>query len=161
MLQNKQNISAAELYRQYSDDIFRYAFSILRNYEEAKDALQEVFTRYVESEDNFNKDCSHKTWLFTITRNYCYDKKKEKSSANISLDNTLHIIYNSDNDDLISLRDAMNQLSEEHNELIYLRDYEGYSYKEIALLTEQSVENIKIKLFRAKKRLKEILDERG
>jgi RNA polymerase sigma-70 factor (ECF subfamily) len=49
------------------------------------------------------------------------------------------------------------QLNSDENELIYLREYEGYSYKEIAELTEQSLENIKIKIFRVRKKLREIL----
>lgn len=158
-MQNKQNISAAELYKQYSDDIFRYAFSILRNYEAARDALQEVFKRYVESENNYREECNHKTWLFTITRNYSYDKLKEKRNSNIPLEDLSGLSYShADLDDLISLREALLQLSEEQNELIYLRDYEGYTYQEIAAFTEQSVDNVKIKLFRAKKKLKELLN---
>lgn len=157
-MQNKKNISPAELYKQYSDDIFRYAFSILRNFEEAKDALQEVFVRYVESKNNYREECNYKTWLFTITRNYSYDKLKQKRKNNIPLEDLPGLSFSNDDlDDLISLREALQQLTEEQNELIYLRDYEGYSYQEIALLTGQSLDNVKIKLFRAKKKLKELL----
>ena len=49
------------------------------------------------------------------------------------------------------------QLSPEDNELIYLREYENYSYKEIAEITEQSLENVKIKIFRARQKLRKIL----
>ncbi len=49
------------------------------------------------------------------------------------------------------------QLNSEDNELIYLREYEGYSYKEIAEITEQSLENVKIKIFRTRQKLRKIL----
>ena len=51
----------------------------------------------------------------------------------------------------------MNRLSAEQSELIYLKDYEGYSYKEIAELTGLSFENVKIKLFRARQQLRNYL----
>ena len=44
-----------------------------------------------------------------------------------------------------------------HLQLLFLKEYGGYSYKEIAELTEQSVENVKIKLFRARQQLREII----
>ena len=57
----------------------------------------------------------------------------------------------------ISLKDALIKLPEEYNELIYLREYEGYSYNEIAGITKLSLENVKIKLFRARQELRKIL----
>lgn len=154
-------ISVKELYKQYSGDVYRYAYSILKIHDGAQDALQEVFARFMESQNEYKGKCSNKTWLFTITRNYCYDKLKEKNHKNVTLDENLNLFNYPDHDNIISLQDAMKQLTEEQNELIYLRDYEGYSMNEIALLTEQSVDNVKIKLFRAKKKLKELFDEKG
>ena len=57
----------------------------------------------------------------------------------------------------ISLKDALMNLPEEYNELIYLREYEGFSYMEIARITKLSPENVKIKLFRARQELRKIL----
>ena len=62
-----------------------------------------------------------------------------------------------DYDTRISLKDALDQLSPEYNEILYLREYENYSYKEIADITEQTLENVKIKIFRARRQLRKIL----
>jgi len=154
----KEIISLSELYERYSKDIFRYSFSILKDEEKAKDAVQDVFVKYAENESSFKRNCSQKTWLLVLTRNYCYNKIKSKNYNNDRLDNyTESKFYENDYDSEITIKDALMQLSIEHNELIYLLEYEGYSYKEIAEITKQSLENVKIKIFRARKKLREIL----
>lgn len=154
----KEKILLPELYERYSKDIFKYSFSILKNEDDAKDAVQEVFVRYAENESSFKRNCSYKTWLLVLTRNYCYNKIKSKGFNNISFaDQTFNKSYETNYDTHISIREALIKLSHEYNELIYLREFENYSYKEIAEITEQSLENVKIKIFRARKRLREIL----
>lgn len=154
----KEKISLPELYERYSKDIFKYSFSILKGEDDAKDAVQEVFVKYVENESSFKGDCSYKTWLLVLTRNYCYNKIKSKGFNNTSLETqTFNKAYETDYDTDISIREALMKLETEDNELIFLREYEGYSYKEIAEITEQSLGNVKIKIFRARKKLREIL----
>jgi len=154
----KEKISLPELYEKYSQDIFKYSFSILKDEDDAKDAVQEVFVKYAENENAFKRNCSYKTWLLVLTRNYCYNKIKSKGFNNVRIeDQTFNKTYETDYDTRITIREALIKLNSEDNELIYLREYEGYSYKEIAEITEQSLENVKIKIFRARKKLREIL----
>lgn len=130
----------------------------MKNEDDSKDAVQEVFVKYAENENSFNRNCSYKTWLLVLTRNYCYNKSKSKGFNNASLEEqTFKKTYEADYDTQITVRDALKQLNSKDNELIYLREYESYSYKEIAEITEQSLENVKIKIFRARKKLREIL----
>ena len=56
-----KNISLTELYEKFSADVFKYSFSILKNYEEANDAAQEVFIKYALNENSFKHNCSEKT----------------------------------------------------------------------------------------------------
>jgi RNA polymerase sigma-70 factor, ECF subfamily len=154
----KENISLPELYERYSPDIFKYSFSILKNREEAKDAVQEVFVKYAKSESSFKHECSYKTWLLIITRNYCFNRINNKNYRIEEINNDVFDeSYSPDYDIQISLKDALMKLPEEYNELIYLKEYEGFSYKEIAEITKLSLENVKIKLFRARKELRRIL----
>ena len=80
------NSSFDELYKEFSDDILRYAYSILKNYEEAKDIVQEVFIRHFEKEESFKGQCSFKTWLFVIARNLCYSRLRSKNFHNESIE---------------------------------------------------------------------------
>ena len=153
-------LTLPELYEKYSKDIFKYSFSILKNKDDAKDAVQEVFVKYAQNESSFKGNCSYKTWLLVLTRNYCYNKIKSKSFNHERIkDDIWNKNYETDYDTHITIKDALLQLSTEHNELIYLREYECYSYKEIAEVTEQSLENVKIKIFRARQHLRKLLKD--
>jgi RNA polymerase sigma-70 factor (ECF subfamily) len=68
--------------------------------------------------------------------------------------------YELDIDLLVSLKEALLKLNEEYCELIFLANYAGYSYKEIAYITKLSTDNVKIKIFRARQELKRLLKER-
>lgn len=157
--EKKKILGLSELYEKYSKDIFRYSFSILKSGEDAKDATQEVFAQYARNESSFKGECDYKTWLLVLTRNYCYNKIKSKNFNNERIEkNVLRISYEMDYDARISIEEALLELSAEQNELIYLREYEGYSYKEIAEITEQTLENVKVKIFRARKTLADYLE---
>jgi RNA polymerase sigma factor (sigma-70 family) len=150
--------SLPDLFEKYSQDIYRYTLSLLKDADDANDAVQDVFVKYAESESSFKGNCSQKTWLIVIARNYCFNRLKRSESKNIRIDEeTFEIPYEIDLDSRIALKDALKLLSPEHNELLFLVEFENYSYKEIAEITSQSVENIKIKLFRARQRLRKIL----
>ncbi len=154
----KENISLPELYERYCKDIFKYSFSILKCREEAEDAVQEVFVKYAESESSFKGNCSYKTWLLIITRNYCFGRIRNKNFRNEDInDERFDSGIDPDYDSQISLQDALMKLSSEYNELIYLKEYEGFSYKEISEITKLTIENVKIKLFRARQELRKIL----
>ena len=156
--QTKEKIPLPELYERYSKDIFKYSFSILKDEDDAKDAVQEVFVKFAENENSFKRNCSYKTWLLVLTRNYCFNKAKSKGFNNANLEEqTFNRTYEAEYDIQITIREALMQLNSEDNELIYLREYEGYSYKEIAEITEQSLENVKIKIFRTRLKLRKIL----
>jgi RNA polymerase sigma-70 factor (ECF subfamily) len=156
-----EKLTLSGLYDIYSADIYRYSFSILKNYEEAKDALQETFARYAESENSFKGQCSQKTWLFVIARNYCLNRlKNENYKSRKHIENIFPESNELDLDLLISLKEALQKLNQEYCELIFLADYSGYSYKEIAYITQQSIANVKIKIFRARNELRRLLNER-
>jgi RNA polymerase sigma-70 factor, ECF subfamily len=149
--------SAKELFQTYSGDVFNYSLSILKDYDDAKDAVQEVFIRFIKSEETFRGECSYKTWLLTITRNYCYRKSEGKSNQLQKIDGALPNAYEMNIDSSISLNDALAELSKDEYEIFYLREYAGYSYLEIAEILKISVDNVKVKLYRVRQRLRKYL----
>jgi RNA polymerase sigma-70 factor (ECF subfamily) len=60
----------------------------------------------------------------------------------------------------ISIRDALLKIPAEYSELLYLKEAEGYTYEEIAGLTSLTVENVAVKLYRAKQMMRKILKDR-
>ncbi len=150
--------SLPDLFEKYAPDIYRYAFSLLKDTDDANDAVQEVFVKYAGNETSFKGECSQKTWLMVITRNYCFNRIKSSNRKNLRLDGEiLELPYELDIESKITITEALKLLSPEHNELLYMIEYENYSYKEIAEITAQSIENVKIKLFRARQHLRKII----
>lgn len=142
----------------YSTDIYRYSLSLLKDTEDAKDAVHETFIRYSENESQFRGESSQKTWLLVIARNYCYSKMKKADRANVRIDDNDPIVYNPEYDVGLTLKAAINNLYHEQSELLFLKVYYNYSYVEIAEITNQTVENVAIKLYRIRQKLKKILE---
>jgi len=150
--------TVSELFNSYSNDVLNYSMSILKDYDEAKDAVQEVFVRYIKNEETFRGDCSYKTWLLTITRNYCLKRLNGRANHAESIDESYSETDEPGIETRISLNDALAGLSAEQYELIYLRDYECHTYQEMAEILGITVDSVKVKLFRVRKHLKKYLE---
>lgn len=149
--------SVADLYTEYSNEILAYSFSLLKNSDDAKDVVQEVFIRFMKSKDDFKGECSYKTWLMIITRNYCFTFLKKKSNEPLRIDD-VNIKHEEINLDVkISLSSALEKLTGEDSEIIYLRMYAGLSYEEIAEIMSINVNTVGMRLFKLKKQLKNYL----
>jgi RNA polymerase sigma-70 factor, ECF subfamily len=142
----------------HSKDVYRYAYSLLKNNEDAEDVVQDVFIKYFEKSDSYKDDCSIKTWLLVLTRNRCYNViKSRKIRQSESIEN---INLNSDFNNVeakLNIEEALKILNSEENELIFLREFSGFSYKEIAQILNISIDNVKVRLFRAKQKLRKVL----
>lgn len=142
----------------HSKDVYRYAYSLLKNNEDAEDIVQDVFINYFEKSDSYRGDCSIKTWLLVLTRNQCYNVIKSRkirqseSIEDINLGSDINYV-----EDKLNIEDALKILNGEENELIFLREYSGFSYKEIAQILNISIDNVKVRLFRAKQKLRKAL----
>jgi len=159
-IQNQQTeyISFTDLFRKYSQDLYRYSLSILKDEDDAKDAVQEAFIRYIEKEKSFRGECSQKSWLLIIARNYCYSKLKRADQSNeIINDETFNECYELHIEEEITLNEALKSLNPLQNEVLFLKEYGGYSYNEISEITNLTLENVKTILFRARQKLKKIL----
>lgn len=66
-----------EFISNYEDKVYGLAFHLLRNQEDAEDIGQEVFLSAWQSIDRFRGDCKVTTWLYTITKNLCFNKLRK------------------------------------------------------------------------------------
>lgn len=146
-----------EIFETYSGEIFKYSMSLLKNNQDAQDAVQEVFAKFIQNRHSFRGDCSIKTWLLIITRNYCLKQLKGKDKTNLAINENLLKAYDPNIDIKISLNDALEKIGKDEFELIYLREYAGHSYQEIAQILNISVDNVKVKLFRVREQLRKYL----
>ena len=145
---------------QYADGLFRFAFSSLRNREQAEDVVQESFTRVWEKLKTIDY-AKAKSYLFTTAYHAIIDEVRIQNrdtsiEAVADLTDSKGIPYPDVND---ILHKALATLPETQRNALLLRDYEGYSYKEIGEITGLSESQVKVYIFRARTALKSTIKD--
>ena len=150
----------AELYARYSPRIFAYCRRILGDYDRAQDAFQETFVKFFNSAQQEREMSNVPAYLLRIARNLCLNMQRS-NKGHISLEEYhMPSSYDMSHDkkELLSLiTQAMETLPLDYKEAFILREYEGLSYQEIADMTESSLSTVKIRIYRAKQKIREIL----
>ncbi|HEY5393342.1 MAG TPA: RNA polymerase sigma factor [Hanamia sp.] len=158
----------ATLVDQYKNLVFTLSLKMLQNREEAEEAAQDAFVKVFKSLNSFKNDAKFSTWVYKITYNNCLDRlKKRKRNRQVfpideftdvevtSLINALDTIVENEQKHLI--RETLDQLLPEENFLLILYYYDENSLKEISVIMGINENNLKIKLFRTRKKLAAIL----
>ncbi len=152
------------LYEKYKMPVYTYFFKITcGDRESSEDLVHTVFYRAIKYRNSFSGQGSFANWIFRIARNAGLDyNRKKKKSYDYNSEVRSGAINYSDEDDyekreqLASLGFAMSKLEHEEREIIVLGKLECLRYKEIADILGTSEGNVKIRMFRAIKKLKDI-----
>lgn len=153
------NSAFSELYDRHSPRVFAYCRRFLGNKEEAQDVLQETFIRLYKSSNSNREMTNVPAFILTIARNLCVNIQKKKKPL-VSYEDYMFVRdENHDDNELLDLiKMAMETLPEEYKEVFILREYEGLSYQDIAEITDTSLTNVKVRIYRAKQKIKDILE---
>lgn len=148
------------IFNLYKNDIYRLAYSYTNNTADSDDIVQGVFVKLYKKQDILKKsDIEIKKWLIKVTINNC--KTLFLSSWNkkvISLsEKEENIIVKKDNDYV--LLDEINKLSKNERLIVFLYYYENYKINEISKIMKKSETNIQTILYRARNKLKKIIEE--
>jgi RNA polymerase sigma-70 factor (ECF subfamily) len=145
-----------KVYRQYAGTIYKISFSFLKNDEDAKDAVQEVFIKLLKSKKEYESDEHLKAWLIVTTSNHCKNivthwwwKRKSIEDNNVVVEET------SKDDEMYHL---VLELPEKYKIPVYMYYYEGYNSREIAKILGKPESTIRTYLQKARKLLKEELE---
>lgn len=142
----------------YSDNVYRFILKSTKNPDDAKDVVQEAFSRLWKNKNSVDASKA-KSYLFTTAYHVMIDdfrkKKREKIIEDYEADKYFHNNQYSDLQEILT--EALDKLPELQKNLILLRDYEGYSYKEIGKITNLNESQVKVYIFRARKILKEYI----
>ena len=151
-----------ELINPFKDKVFRLAKRLLTSTEEAEDATQEVMVKLWNKKDNLESYNSVEALAMTMTKNYCLDQLKSKRA------NNLQIVHNNftdrqpqldkkleDQDSLEWVEKIINEMPEQMQLLIQLRDVEQYEFEEIAKIVNMNETAIRVALSRARKKIRE------
>ena len=139
----------------HADGVYRFILKNLRDEHDAQDVVQDAFERLWVNHKNVNTEKA-KSYLFTTAYHTMIDHiRKMKPIGSIeempeSEGNTFH-----NYSDLKEILDeALEKLNEIQRSVIMLRDYEGYSYKEIGEITSLNESQVKVYIYRARTYLK-------
>ncbi|MGI6340537.1 MAG: RNA polymerase sigma factor [Bacteroidales bacterium] len=160
--------SFAGLVDRHKDRVFNLAFRITGNREEAEEVAQDAFLKAYRSLGSFRMNSLFSTWLYKIVYNTAISFIRTRKKTALSLDEFPAGIkdFEYENPDEIKAEQeyrnylvnfAMQKLSEEERAVISLYYYEELSSEEISVITGTSRNNIKVRLFRARQRMAEII----
>lgn len=161
-----------EIYSRYERVVYRYAYHMLGNQDDADDIMQDTFVKAYRTLPGFRGDCSLLTWLLKVAGNLCRDRHKMRTRRGESallpeIEATLPDLtdFGADPAKLMERKDmhatmyrVLGGLPAAQRELIVLRDVEGMSYQQIADVLGCSVASIKLRLFRARRSFRDRME---
>lgn len=156
-----------ELLLDESKVVFKYLIKIGVSKENAEDIVQEALYKTLVNIDSVDED-KVRAWLFRVAINSYYNLyKKNKKHINLSLDEidnlkifteSLEVDYvNSEKKKDISI--VLNMLKPAYVKLLILKYFFNMSYKEIADITESNEQNVKVSLYRARNKFRNVWEE--
>lgn len=143
---------------EFADPVYRFIRGNLKDEDRANDIVQDSYEKLWRRVAEIDFTVA-KSWLFTTAYNTMIDIiRKEKRIITLEPDHENELIDESHYSDLNEiLNEALQRLPEQQKISVMLRDYEGYSYKEIGEITGLSEANVKINIYRGRIALKNFI----
>jgi RNA polymerase sigma-70 factor, ECF subfamily len=146
----------AEIFSRHRERAFALAFQYLRNREDAKDVVQEAFIKAYQNLRRFDLSRSFGPWLLTIVRNLSVDTLRKRKHSGEELFDRIPDSHSRRAEDTVlrgEVWTALGKLSADHREIVFLRDYQGHSYAEIAEILRVPLGTVMSRLHHARRSL--------
>lgn len=156
-------------YRQY---VFTLVLRYVQNREMAEELAQDVFVKAYTNLHSFRQESKFSTWLYTIVYTTCLSHLRRKDSNVILLEEEKMAMLHDEKyqqlptnkleltDTKATLQKAISQLPETDAIVLTLYYQSAQSIEEIATITATTAANVKVRLFRARQKLKEIIEKK-
>ncbi len=140
------------------DKMYRMAYRLLGNSESARDVLQELYLKLWEKRNDLSRLSSIDAFACTVLKNKCLDKLRlQKPMVDVEILNT-----HGDNPEaafdhiegISEIRKIMQLLPERQRVIMQMRDIDGCTFEEIALLADTTENNVRVQLCMARKWVK-------
>ncbi|MFP4845527.1 RNA polymerase sigma factor [Winogradskyella sp. PE311] len=169
-INNGDTRAYAQLVDRYKDLVYTLALRMLKHKEEAEEVAQDTFIKVFKSLKRFKGDSKFSTWIYRVAYNTCLDniKKNKKYLNNVTIDEfTFNKLDSIDNalDNIIKeekhtlIKNCIHKLPEDSSALLTLFYFEELSLDEISKIINVESNTVKVKLFRARKKLTVILEQ--
>lgn len=176
--QREDKESFEELIRRHQHRVFAVAGGILKRREDVEDIAQQVFVKAYFSLKRFDQRAAFSTWLYKITVNECWDLLRKRKvrplvyEADLSEEQARQVISsaekNKDEPDISDRLEArqrverlLDGLDERDRLMLILKEVEGFSIEEIAEVLDLNANTVKVRLFRARRRVVSQAKARG
>ncbi|MGN8224207.1 RNA polymerase sigma factor [Gracilimonas sp. BCB1] len=155
------------LFERYNRPLFSFFYRMCKEAELCEDLVQSVFERILKYRETYTGDGKFTTWMFSIARNAHIDhfRKQQREGISVEIDEermevdqeeAKAVINKKEKKELLEI--ALGRLDEDKREIIVLSRFEGLKYKEIADILDTTEGAIKVKMFRAMKELKDLVN---
>ena len=154
-----------QLYQRYYREIYLYLLSLSKNRTTAEDLLQETFLKAILSLPDSHGNT--RAWLYMVARNLYFNQKKREQHLTLTDESEAL----SDGDDLLEqviqdekrklLYRGLSRLEARKREVLQMQYFGGLSQKEIAAILHLTPENVRVLAYRARKELKNWMEENG
>ncbi len=158
------------LVERYQDFIYTITLRMVKNREEAEEVAQDSFIKAFESLASFRGESKFSSWLYSIAYRKALDRLRQQQRKRttqlveeategdaVLVENALHYLEAKERSEII--QEAIMKLPEEEAAIITFYYFEAQSVKEIAAITSLTEDNVKIKLFRSRKKLYTLLKQ--
>ena len=152
--------------QKYRDRLFYHAVYIVKDWEEAYDAVQEVFIRAIREKRFFNEDFRIKAWLYRVTSNLCFNLVRNRKRRGAILESVpreessapdqIEQVFASERQS--EVLQAIDQMTDDHKQILLLRYYNDLSYAEISGVLDIKLGTVMSRLSRARCRLLEVME---
>src|SRR5690348_6069549 len=167
-----------ELIRRHQHRVFAVAGGILKRREDVEDIAQQVFVKAYFSLKRFDQRAAFSTWLYKITVNECWDLLRKKKvrplvyESDLSEEQARQVIAaeekNGGGPDISDRLEArqrvenlLDGLDERDRLMLILKEVEGFAVEEIAEVLDLNANTVKVRLFRARRRIVSKARKRG
>ncbi len=176
--QGSDKVAFEELVRRHQHRVFAVAGGILRHREDVEDIAQQVFVKAYFSLKRFDQRAAFSTWLYKITVNECWDMLRKRKvrpliyESDLSEDQARQFgapderkAREPDISEKLEARQRVERLLEGLDErdrtMLILKEVEGFAVEEIAQILDLNANTVKVRLFRARRRIVSQARKRG
>lgn len=156
-----------EIVNRYERPIYTFIYKFLQHPQDAADLTQVTFIKVYKHIHRYDTDKKFSTWIFTIARRTTYDElRKRRREKNIyiaeykdSEEYNIDIEFETSDRSKaihakIDIEEALSKIKQPYSDILRMYYWEGYQYKDIALILKKPLNTVKSLVFRAKKYLK-------
>jgi RNA polymerase sigma factor (sigma-70 family) len=154
--------SFERLYEKHAADVYRYALVVLRNQADAEDVTQTTFMNAYRAFERGERPRAPQNWLIAIAHNVCRQRFRQSQRRPNEVELNEELAESIVDDDPVSAEDirrALGHLAFNQRAALVMRELEGRSYQEIAEILDVSVSAVETLIFRARRALREQLEE--